>query len=115
MPIDVMRARLVAIIAALVVVIAIFAIPTGAATPPSWSHGHKKPTPTPTATSASPTPIPTPSATSPTATSTACTNPTAIPEGVSKSYFDAAGGEYQIHNNNWNDTAGGTTTIYDCN
>jgi hypothetical protein len=108
-------ARLVAAIAAVTVVIAVFAVPTGAAEPPPWApaHGRKTPSPTPTPTS----PSPSPTATSPTATSTstACTNPDVIQEGVAASYFDAAGKEYVVHNNNWNDTAGGTSTIYACN
>jgi len=102
---------------ALTLLVAVFAVPTGAAEPPPWApaHGRKTPTPTP-----SPTPTPTspsPTATSPTATVPpgTCINPDVIAEGVSRSYFDAAGKEYSVHNNNWNDDAGGTSTIYACN
>jgi hypothetical protein len=111
------RARLAAAIAAVVVLLAVFFVPTGAAEPPPWApaHGRKTPSPTP-----SPTPTPTspsPTATSPTATQPpgTCTNPDVITEGEAASYFEADGGEYLIHNNNWNDDAGGTSTIYACN
>lgn len=78
----------------------------------------KSPTPTPTAT-ATPTPTPTPTATAtetPTATATGktCTNGDTIPEGAGLSYFEPDGSEYFIHNNNWNDSAGGSTTITAC-
>ncbi len=40
---------------------------------------------------------------------------TTIKEGGSASYSEAGGGEYLIHNNNWNDDAGGNTVITACN
>ena len=92
-------------------------------------NGGVKPTPTPT-TTASPTTAPTttaptttaptttaPTTSAPTATATPpknCTNGDTIKEGVAASYSEADGGEYLIHNNNWNDDAGGNTVITAC-
>jgi hypothetical protein len=87
-------------------------------------NGGVKPTPTPT-TAASPTTAPTtpaptttaPTTSAPTATATppkTCTNGATIKEGVAASYSEADGGEYLIHNNNWNDDAGGNTVITAC-
>jgi hypothetical protein len=59
------------------------------------------------------TPTSTPTAT-PTATSTACTNGDTITEGEGRSFFEPDGGEYYVHNNNWNDNAGGNTIITAC-
>ena len=58
-----------------------------------------------------------PTTTAPTATATppkTCTNGKTINEGASASYSEAGGGEYLIHNNNWNDDAGGNTVITAC-
>src|SRR5207342_3149482 len=58
-----------------------------------------------------------PATTAPTATATppkTCTNGKTIKEGASASYSEAGGGEYLIHNNNWNDDAGGNTVITAC-
>jgi Glycosyl hydrolase family 12 len=97
-------------------------------------NGGVKPTPTPT-TTAPPTTAPTtttptttaptttaptttaPTTSAPTATATPpknCTNGDTIKEGVAASYSEADGGEYLIHNNNWNDDAGGNTVITAC-
>ena len=58
-----------------------------------------------------------PTTSAPTATATPprnCANGDTIQEGVAASYFEADGGEYLIHNNNWNDDAGGNTVITAC-
>ena len=58
-----------------------------------------------------------PTTSAPTATATPprnCANGDTIKEGVAASYFEADGGEYLIHNNNWNDDAGGNTVITAC-
>jgi hypothetical protein len=39
---------------------------------------------------------------------------TIIPEGTGRSFSDESGGEYYLHNNNWNDTAGGNSVITAC-
>jgi len=73
------------------------------------------PTTTAPTTTAPTTTAPTTSA--PTATATppkTCTNGKTINEGASASYSEAGGGEYLIHNNNWNDDAGGNTVITAC-
>ena len=65
----------------------------------------------PTTTSAPPTPP------APTATATPpknCTNGNTIKEGAGASYSEPGGGEYYVHNNNWNDNAGGNTVITAC-
>ena len=69
------------------------------------------PAPAPPTTTAPPTTL------APTATATppkTCTNGRTINEGGSASYSEAGGGEYLIHNNNWNDNAGGNTVITAC-
>jgi Glycosyl hydrolase family 12 len=72
------------------------------------------------ATTTAPTPPRTtapPTTSAPTATATPprnCANGDTIKEGVAASYFEADGGEYLIHNNNWNDDAGGNTVITAC-
>jgi len=79
------------------------------------------PPPTTTApTTTAPAPPPTttapPTTSAPTATAAppkTCTNGKTISEGGSASYSEA-GGEYLIHNNNWNDDAGGNTVITAC-
>ena len=43
-----------------------------------------------------------------------CTNGSTVKEGGLASYSEADGGEYLIHNNNWNDDAGGNTVITAC-
>ena len=43
-----------------------------------------------------------------------CTNGSTVKEGGAASYSEADGGEYLIHNNNWNDDAGGNTVITAC-
>jgi Glycosyl hydrolase family 12 len=73
----------------------------------------------PTTTTAPPPPPTTapPTTSAPTATATppkTCTNGNTIKEGASASYSEADGGEYLIHNNNWNDDAGGNTVITAC-
>ena len=58
-----------------------------------------------------------PSTSAPTATakpSNTCTNGSTVREGGAASYSEADGGEYMIHNNNWNDDAGGNTVITAC-
>jgi Glycosyl hydrolase family 12 len=58
-----------------------------------------------------------PTTSAPTATATppkTCTNGDTIKEGVAASYSEADGGKYLIHNNNWNDDAGGNTVITAC-
>ena len=67
------------------------------------------PTPTPTPTT---TPTPTPPPSSPPGT---CTGGITINEGAGRSFFETNGEEYFVHNNNWNDTAGGTSVITACN
>jgi hypothetical protein len=47
-------------------------------------------------------------------TSQRCTNGVAIPEGAGRSFFEGNGEEYFVHNNNWNDTAGGSSVITAC-
>jgi glycosyl hydrolase family 12 len=77
--------------------------------------------PAPAATTTAPVPPPTttapPTTSAPTATATSpktCTNGDTIKEGVAASYSEADGGDYFIHNNNWNDDAGGNTVITAC-
>ena len=58
-----------------------------------------------------------PTTSAPTATATppkTCTNGSTLNEGGAASYYEADGGEYLIHNNNWNDDAGGSTVITAC-
>ena len=43
-----------------------------------------------------------------------CTDGMTIPEGSGQSLSDESGGEYYVHNNNWNDTAGGNSVITAC-
>ena len=43
-----------------------------------------------------------------------CTNGDVIGEGEAGSYFETDGSEYLIHNNNWNDSYGGTHVIHAC-
>jgi hypothetical protein len=74
--------------------------------------------PTTTTAPAPPTTTTAPPTTSaPTATATppkTCTNGDTIEEGVVASYSEADGGKYLVHNNNWNDDAGGNTVITAC-
>jgi Glycosyl hydrolase family 12 len=59
----------------------------------------------------------TPTTTAPTVTATppkTCTNGETIREGALASYSEADGGQYLVHNNNWNDDAGGNTVITAC-
>ena len=73
------------------------------------------PTTTAPTTTAPTTTAPTTSA--PTATAkppNTCTNGSTVKEGGLASYSEADGGEYMIHNNNWNDDAGGNTVITAC-
>jgi glycosyl hydrolase family 12 len=81
------------------------------------------PAPPPTTTAptttapAPPTTTAPPTTSAPTATAAppkTCTNGKTISEGGSASYSEAGGGEYLIHNNNWNDNAGGNTVITAC-
>ena len=44
-----------------------------------------------------------------------CTGGVTIGEGAARSFFESDGSEYLIHNNNWNDTAGGNSVITACN
>jgi Glycosyl hydrolase family 12 len=44
-----------------------------------------------------------------------CTNGETIGEGAGRSFFEASGEEYFVHNNNWNDNAGGNSVIKACN
>ena len=53
------------------------------------------------------TPTPTPPA--------PCTNGTTIGEGAGRTFSEPGGGEYYVHNNNWNDNYGGTHVITACN
>ena len=75
------------------------------------------------ATTTAPAPAPPTTTTAPpttsahTATATppkTCANGDTIEEGVAASYSEADGGKYLIHNNNWNDDAGGKTVITAC-
>ena len=43
-----------------------------------------------------------------------CTNGEAIGEGAGRSFFESNGEEYFVHNNNWNDNAGGNSVIKAC-
>jgi hypothetical protein len=73
--------------------------------------------PTTTAPAPPPTTTAPPTTSAPTATATpprTCTNGDTLEEGLAASYFEADGGEYLIHNNNWNDDAGGNTVITAC-
>ena len=102
--------------------------PTAATTAPAPAVTTTKPAPTatttksaPAATTTAPVPPPTttapPTTSAPTATATSpktCTNGDTIKEGVAASYSEADGGDYFIHNNNWNDDAGGNTVITAC-
>jgi hypothetical protein len=102
--------------------------PTAATTAPAPAATTTKPAPAatttkpaPVATTTAPVPPPTttapPTTSAPTATATSpktCTNGDTIKEGVAASYSEADGGEYFIHNNNWNDDAGGNTVITAC-
>ena len=100
------------------------ASPTSARTttaPTTTAPTTTAPTTTGQATTTAPVPPPTstapPTTSAPTATATppkTCTNGDTIKEGVSASYAEADGGEYLIHNNNWNDDAGGNTIITAC-
>ena len=72
-----------------------------------------------TTTTAKPEPRPTPPP--PTSPPTSpppgggCTNGDVINEGAGLSFFEPSGEEYFVHNNNWNDTAGGNSVITACN
>ena len=44
-----------------------------------------------------------------------CTNGITLGEGAGASFSEPNGESYFIHNNNWNDNAGGNTTIIACN
>ena len=119
-----MRRWLPGLISLLVVVSAFFLAPASAAPPaekpcnPNSKRCQPTPTPTPTSTptaTQTPTETTTPTST-PTSTPTGgtCTNGDTIPEGSGRSYFEADGSEYFVHNNNWNDTAGGNSVITAC-
>ena len=43
-----------------------------------------------------------------------CTNGETIGEGAGRSFFESNGEEYFVHNNNWNDNAGGNSVIKAC-
>jgi hypothetical protein len=73
--------------------------------PPASPSG----TPTPSASPSSPPPPPPPPPSSGT-----CTDGITIPEGDGRTFSDESGGEYYVHNNNWNDTAGGNSVITAC-
>ena len=60
-----------------------------------------------TVTDVAETPTPTPPA--------PCTNGTTIGEGAGRTFSEPGGGEYYVHNNNWNDNYGGTHVITACN
>jgi hypothetical protein len=79
--------------------------PTTSPTPASPAS-----TPTPSASPSSPPPSPPP----PPPPSGTCTDGITISEGAGRSFFDESGGEYYVHNNNWNDTAGGNSVITAC-
>jgi hypothetical protein len=84
--------------------------PTATTTKPAPAVTTTAPVP-PTTTTAPPT------TSAPTATAgppKACTNGDTIKEGGGTTYSEADGGEYFIHNNNWNDNAGGNTVITAC-
>ena len=87
-------------------------------TAPATTGPTTTPPPATTTAPAPPTTTTAPPTTSaPTATATpprACTNGDTIEEGVAASYSEADGGKYLIHNNNWNDDAGGNTVITAC-
>jgi hypothetical protein len=102
--------------------------PTATTTAPAPGATTTKPAPAatttkpaPAVTTTAPVPPPTttapPTTSAPTATATSpktCTNGDTIKEGVAASYSEADGGDYFIHNNNWNDDAGGNTVITAC-
>jgi hypothetical protein len=44
-----------------------------------------------------------------------CTNGTTLGEGAGMSFSEPSGKSYFVHNNNWNDNAGGVSTIVACN
>ena len=85
-------------------------VPTATTTKPGPAATTTAPVP-PTTTTAPPT------TSAPTATAgppKTCTNGDTIKEGGGATYSEAGGGEYFIHNNNWNDNAGGSTVITAC-
>jgi hypothetical protein len=84
--------------------------PTATTTKPAPAATTTAPVPPPTTTAPPTTSAPTATATSP----KTCTNGDTIKEGVAASYSEADGGDYFIHNNNWNDDAGGNTVITAC-
>jgi hypothetical protein len=89
--------------------------PTATTTKPAPAATTTKPVPPPTTTAPPTTAPPTTSAPTATATSpSSCTNGDTIKEGAGASYSEPDGGEYYIHNNNWNDDAGGNTVITAC-
>jgi hypothetical protein len=82
-------------------------------TEPATTGPTKTAAPAPPTTTTAP-----PTSSAPTATATPpknCTNGKTINEGGLASYSETGGGEYLIHNNNWNDNAGGNTVITACN
>lgn len=84
--------------------------PTATTTKPAPAATTTKPAPTATTTAPATTAAPTATATPP----STCTNGDTIKEGAGASYSESDGGEYYIHNNNWNDDAGGNTVITAC-
>jgi hypothetical protein len=93
--------------------------PAATTTAPAPAATTTKPAPAVTTTAPVPPPTTTapPTTSAPTATATSpktCSNGDTIKEGVAASYSEADGGEYFIHNNNWNDDAGGNTVITAC-
>jgi hypothetical protein len=98
-----------------------FTVANSATTTPTATPTDTTTAPAPTDTTTAPAPTDTttapPTTSAPTATGTApstCTNGDTINEGDGATYSEAGGGEYYIHNNNWNDNAGGNTVITAC-
>jgi Glycosyl hydrolase family 12 len=94
--------------------------PSAATATPTPSPSPTTPIATPTTPTTSPTTSPSPTSPPPPPPpppppSGTCTDGITISEGSGRSFFDESGGEYYVHNNNWNDTAGGNSVITACN
>ena len=82
--------------------------------PPKPPNCHKTKTCTTTTTGAPTTTTTAPTTTTTTTPSSGCTNPKIINEGEAWGYYEPDGSLYLIHNNSWNDTAGGNSVITAC-
>ncbi|MGH8824577.1 MAG: GH12 family glycosyl hydrolase domain-containing protein [Jiangellaceae bacterium] len=93
------------------------ASPTATSSPTATPTRTRTTTPTPASPAGTPTPSASPSSPSPPPPpppSGTCTDGITISEGAGRSFSDGSGGEYYVHNNNWNDTAGGNSVITAC-